>query len=99
MLDSWDILDSVFLETGAQVRVITYTNPFLASTNGTHGAPPTVYLDALAKDFLVRDEKGEVIILEDGQSSAFKYAMVDLLNPAALEWYQTHVRCQVHALS
>ena len=28
------------------IRVITYTNPFLASTNGTKGAPPTVSLCA-----------------------------------------------------
>ena len=54
-----------------------------------------MYLEALAKDFLVRGADGEVIILEDGQSKAFKYAMVDLLKPAAWAWYRDHIRCEV----
>ena len=38
---------------------------------------------------------GEVIILEDGQSSEFKYAMVDLFNPDAWNWSSAGVQLAV----
>lgn len=64
------------------IRVLTYVNPFLVDAGDREGR--NLYREAEAAGYLVRNRQGAPYLLDQGGFSA---ALVDLSNPAAVDWY------------
>jgi alpha-glucosidase len=60
------------------IRFLGYINPYLVSEG-------TLYKEALANDFLVKNSKREPYLIDFGE---FYGGIVDLTNPQAYEWYK-----------
>ncbi|SCZ12813.1 alpha-glucosidase [Microvirga guangxiensis] len=60
-------------------RMLTYINPFLSTEEGHN----SLYTEALAKDYLVRNDDGTPFL---NQNTTFSAALVDLSYPDARSW-------------
>jgi len=76
------------------IKVLTYVNTFLATSNSSQGDPPELYLEAARLGYLVEDAKGLPIIMKAAFAD-FSYAMVDLFNEDAWKWWVDVIRCNV----
>ncbi|MCT2582406.1 alpha-glucosidase [Actinophytocola gossypii] len=72
------------------IRVLTYVNPFLVDAAGRSGR--NLFREAEAAGYLVRDQRGGPYLLDQGGFSA---ALVDLSNPAAVDWYVEVIATEV----
>jgi len=64
------------------IRVLGYINSFIANTGG-------LYEEAKAKNYLVKNQKGEDYIIK---TAGFPAYLVDLTNPAAFDWFKNVIR-------
>ncbi|MDM9384366.1 alpha-glucosidase [Chlorogloeopsis sp. ULAP01] len=75
------------------IRVGVYINPFLVN-------PPSeqiqgrrnLYQEAEEQDFLVKDEAGEIYLVDN---TDFAAALVDLSNPNAREWFKSLIKEEI----
>lgn len=73
----------------ADIRVMGYVNPFLVDVASKPNAQRNLYQEALARDFLVKQEDGSPypILITD-----FAAGIVDLTHPDAREWLKTIIK-------
>lgn len=70
------------------IRFLGYANPYV-------GAGWPLFEEAKAQDFLARNSKGDVYLVDFGE---FDAGIVDFTNPAAFEWYKHVMRRELLGL-
>lgn len=76
------------------IKVLTYVNPFLVATPNSDGREPTVFLEALNLGYVLKDTKGEPIVMPN-PANGVAYGQIDVFNPEAFEWWVQILRCNV----
>eukprot|EP00929_Paragymnodinium_shiwhaense_P101511 TRINITY_DN64659_c0_g1_i1.p1 TRINITY_DN64659_c0_g1~~TRINITY_DN64659_c0_g1_i1.p1 ORF type:complete len:810 (+),score=161.31 TRINITY_DN64659_c0_g1_i1:75-2504(+) len=76
------------------IKVLTYVNPFLASSASEDGRPPQLFEEASKHGYLVQDVEGKPLV-EQCAFADFKFGTIDLFNPEAYKWWTDILRCNV----
>lgn len=96
---NWKLDESVYPkewfrnQTAAGIKVLTYVNPMLTNLNQSD-AVAEVFYEAKALGYLVKDANG-VDIMQVPAMGSIEFGLVDVLQPAAREWWTNIIRCNV----
>jgi len=74
------------------VRIVTYINPFLVDASEKENATRNLFEEAQENGFLVKDEEGEVLMIESG---GFDAAMIDLTHEELRSWMKEIMKEQM----
>lgn len=87
----WDELVAEL--TAAGIKVMTYINPYLASSK-VPAHQPNLFKQAAAAGYMMKNSSGLPYIQTSG-SQEFTFGTVDLTNPDARAWYRHVIQCNM----
>ncbi len=89
----WETLVSALAQD--DVRMLTYTNPFLVDVSSKPDVRRNLFAEARENGYLVRRENGEPHLIRNTDFSA---GLLDLTNPDAVAWMKDVIRKEMLAI-